>query len=97
MNPLNRRAWVSLFVVIALLLFLPAGTIHCWQAWVYLGIYFTASALITVDLMRHDPELLRRRMGGGPMAEKRRSQRIIMSLASLSFIGTPLALGSCWG
>lgn len=42
----NAKAWANLVVVtviIGLLLFVPAGTIHYWQAWVYLGIYFIAS------------------------------------------------------
>jgi protein-S-isoprenylcysteine O-methyltransferase Ste14 len=85
----NARAWVSLFVitvVIGLLLFVPAGTIHYWQAWVYVGIYFTASFSITLYLAKHDPALLQRRMRGGPAAEKRKSQRAAMLLATIGFI-----------
>jgi protein-S-isoprenylcysteine O-methyltransferase Ste14 len=85
----NARAWVSLFVltiVIGLLLFVPAGTIHYWQAWVYLGIYFIASFSITLYLAKRDPALLQRRMRGGPTAEKRTSQRAAMLLATIGFI-----------
>jgi protein-S-isoprenylcysteine O-methyltransferase Ste14 len=70
----------------ALLLFVPAGTARYWQGWSYLAIFFTASALTTRDLMRRDPALLERRMSGGPTAEKRPIQQIIMLGASLSFI-----------
>jgi len=48
MTNLNARAWISLAVlalVMGLLVFVPAGTIHYWQAWVYLSIFFGASAL----------------------------------------------------
>ena len=38
-------------------------------------------------IRRDDPELLQRRMRGGPTAEKRASQRVIMLLMSLAFIG----------
>jgi protein-S-isoprenylcysteine O-methyltransferase Ste14 len=85
----NAKAWLSLFVVtviMGLLLFVPAGTIRYWQAWVYIGIYFTASFLITLYLAKRDPALLRRRMRGGPTAEKRTPQRAAMLLASLAFI-----------
>jgi protein-S-isoprenylcysteine O-methyltransferase Ste14 len=85
----NARAWVSLFVltiVIGLLLFVPAGTIHYWQGWVYLGIYFIASFSITLYLAKRDPALLQRRMRGGPTAEKRTSQRAAMLLATIGFI-----------
>ena len=85
----HAKAWVSLFVVtivIGLLLFVPAGTVHYWQAWVYLGIYFTASFLIVLYLAKRDPALLKRRMRGGPTAEKRKSQRAAMFLATAGFI-----------
>ncbi len=72
----------------ALLLFLPAGTIRYWQAWVYLGIFFGASSLITRYLTRHDPALLKRRLRGGPTAEKRRTQKVIMLFASVAFIAS---------
>ena len=70
----------------SLLLFVPAGTVHCWQAWVYLSIFTGASALITLYLMRMDPALLERRMSGGPTAEKRPIQKFIMLCTSISFI-----------
>jgi protein-S-isoprenylcysteine O-methyltransferase Ste14 len=89
MKHLNSRAWLALIVlvvVMGLLLFVPAGTIHYWQAWVYLSIFMGASALITLYLMRRDPSLLERRMSGGPMAEKRRIQKYIMWCTSIGFI-----------
>jgi protein-S-isoprenylcysteine O-methyltransferase Ste14 len=89
MNPLHRRAFVGLailFLVMAALLFLSAGTLHYWQAWTYLAVYFGASIAITLYLMQKDPELLARRMSGGPFAEKEPAQRIIMSITSLGFV-----------
>lgn len=70
----------------ALLLFLPAATLHYWQAWVYLVIFVGASWLTTVYLERNDPALLERRMRGGPTAEKEPRQKVIMLGASLGFI-----------
>jgi protein-S-isoprenylcysteine O-methyltransferase Ste14 len=45
------------------------------------------SFAITLYLIKKDPKLLERRMSGGPFAEKQMVQRIIMSFASLGFIG----------
>jgi protein-S-isoprenylcysteine O-methyltransferase Ste14 len=70
----------------ALLLFVPAGTVRYWQAWVYLSIFTGASVLTTVYLMRKDRALLERRMSGGPMAERRPAQKFIMLCTSIGFI-----------
>ena len=90
MNALNVRAFLGLLLLLlamAALLFIPAWTLDYWQAWVFLAVYFAASLAITLYLMKKDPQLLARRMSGGPMAEKEPAQRIIMVLASLGFIG----------
>jgi hypothetical protein len=81
MNNLGARAWLALAVLAALmglLLFVPAGTGHYWQAWVYLSIFTGASVLTTRYLLRTDPALLERRLSGGPTAEKEPVQRFIM-------------------
>lgn len=78
---------LCLVLVMAGLLFIPAGTLDYWQAWTFLAQYFTLSCAITLYLMRNDPALLQRRMRGGPTAEKEPAQRIIMALTSLGFIG----------
>ena len=74
-------------VVMGTMLFVPAGTTEYWQAWVYLFVFTIASLLTTIYLIRNDPDLLKRRMRGGPTAEKRASQRLIMVFTSLAFIG----------
>jgi protein-S-isoprenylcysteine O-methyltransferase Ste14 len=89
MATLNVRAWLSLAslaVVMCLVLFVSAGTVRYWQAWIYLTLFFGLSAVITRDLMLRDPALLERRMKGGPTAERRPRQRVIMLAASLGFI-----------
>lgn len=89
MNSLNVKAWlglISVTVVMALLLFLPAGTMRYWQAWLFLCIYFVTSVLTTLYAMKYYPELLKRRMRGGPAAEKETAQKIIMSFMTLAFV-----------
>jgi protein-S-isoprenylcysteine O-methyltransferase Ste14 len=88
-----RKAFVglvALFLVMAALLFAPPWTFDYWQAWVYLAVYFAASAALTFYLVRKDPALLERRMRGGPWAEKQPAQKIIMLFASAAFIALSL-------
>jgi protein-S-isoprenylcysteine O-methyltransferase Ste14 len=89
MKSLDTKAWFGLSflaVVMGLVLFVSAWTIDYWQAGVYLGIFFGASILITLYLMKNDPALLKRRLSAGPTAEKEKTQEVIMLWASIGFI-----------
>ncbi len=89
MKNLNVKAFGGLFflvLVLALALFIPAGTLAYWQAWVFLAVWTVAVLAITLYLMKKDPGLLERRVAAGPVAEQQRSQKIIQGLASLAFI-----------
>ena len=89
MATLRTRAWfgiAALAVATSLLLFVPAGTLRYWQAWAYLATFTVVSLLTTVYLMSRDPELLERRLRGGPTAEKRPAQKLIMLATSIGFI-----------
>jgi protein-S-isoprenylcysteine O-methyltransferase Ste14 len=89
MNLLSRTlvSLVALAVIMGLLVFVPAGTLHYWQGWLFFVAFFVPSLLLSLYLAKNDPALLERRMKGGPTAEKRPAQKIIMLLASLAFIG----------
>ena len=89
MAGLKTRTWLGfifLAAVMCLLLFVPAGTLRYWHAWAYLGVFFGASLITALYLLKHDPALLERRLSAGPVAETRRSQKLIMIGASASFI-----------
>lgn len=89
MNRLNARALRSSLVGIAImaaLLFIPAGTLRYWQAWIFIAVFSGASTALTVYLALHDPALLERRMRAGPTAERESSQKFIMLLAMAGFI-----------
>jgi protein-S-isoprenylcysteine O-methyltransferase Ste14 len=86
---LAAKAWLAvaaLAVIMGILLFALAGTIRYGQAWVYLAIFIGLTVLTTRDLLKRDPALLERRMIGGPTAEQRPVQKIIMWGASAAFI-----------
>ncbi len=89
MTNLVARAWLAvagLAVAMGLLLFVFAGTMRYWQAWVYLSIFTGATALTTRYLVTNDRALLQRRMGGGPTGEKRPAQKLIMWCTSIGFV-----------
>ncbi|MGA7771955.1 MAG: isoprenylcysteine carboxylmethyltransferase family protein [Pseudolabrys sp.] len=89
MNTLNRRAWsrsaVSLVAFLALL-FVPAGTLHFWQGWLYAFVFAASTTAISIYLLKHDPKLVERRMKVGPAAEHRPLQKIIMAITLVGFI-----------
>ncbi len=89
LNNLGMRALLAIIiltVVMGLLLFIAAGTINYWEAWVYLSIFTGASVFTTIYLMITDRALLERRMKGGPTAETRPAQKLIMLVVSIGFI-----------
>lgn len=75
-----------LMLVLALTLFLSAGSLGFWQAWVFLAVFAVCTILITAYLIKYDQRLLASRVKAGPTAEIQKSQQIIQSLASLFFI-----------
>jgi hypothetical protein len=89
MTSLSARALLSVLVLailVSVTIFVAAGTIDYWQAWVYVTTFTFVSLLTTLDLIERDPELLQRGMHGGPTAEKRSTQNVIMIFTSLGFI-----------
>jgi protein-S-isoprenylcysteine O-methyltransferase Ste14 len=69
------------------LLFLPAGTLDWWRAWVFLGVVFVGAVASTVDLFRVNSGLLEERFKpplqkGQPLADK-----IILILVVCAFFG----------
>ena len=83
------KAWIwlgALALVMGALIFGAAGDPWFWQGWTFLAVFFGASALITRDLIAHDPALLERRLKGGPTQETEPAQRLIMIFMSLGFV-----------
>ena len=85
----SKKAWIwlgALALVMGAVIFGAAGDLRFWQAWVFLAVYFGASALVTRDLIANDPALLERRLKGGPTAEKEPAQRLIMVFMLFGFV-----------
>lgn len=71
-----------------LILLLPAGTLHYWQAWVFIAVFTVATIVPTVYLARTNPAALQRRMRAGPRAETRTVQKVIIAGAFLGIFAT---------
>ncbi len=77
----ERKLWLQLVItsaVIAVALFLSAGTIGYWQAWLYLAVVAVTSIPLT-RLMLTSPALLESRTRVGPAAEQRPIQKLIVA------------------
>jgi protein-S-isoprenylcysteine O-methyltransferase Ste14 len=65
------------FVLFGLALFWPAGTFAYWQAWSFIAVFAVLGTVYSVYLGIKDPEVLRRRMRTGPVAESRPVQQMV--------------------
>ena len=77
---------VIALLAFGVLLFVPAGTLHYWQAWVFLAVFTIASLYSAVYLFRKNPAVVERRMRAGPKAETRPVQKVVTSAISIVFI-----------
>lgn len=90
MNSLAIRAIVGIVFLLgamAAVTFLPAGTIHFWQAWLFLAVFGVSVIAITSWMMARDPALVERRMHAGPVGETRAAQKIVQTITGLCFVG----------
>lgn len=90
MTSAETRMWLSLVLTataVALALFLSAGTIDYWQAWLYLAVGGVANVPV-VRLIMSDPVLRENRTRVGPGAERRPLQKAIVALSALPAVAT---------
>ena len=71
------------FIIIALLLFIPAGTLNYLNAWLFIGILFVPMFIVGIILMIKNPDLLRKRLNS---KEKEAEQGILLLLGGVMFI-----------
>jgi protein-S-isoprenylcysteine O-methyltransferase Ste14 len=88
MNTVTKKAIAGagcLFLIMALMLFVSAGSIRFWQGWIYWSVFCTSAVAITIYFLRHDPNLVARRTSAGPIAEPELTQKVIQGIASALF------------
>lgn len=85
LSELKKKVFIRFilaFIFIGLTLFLPAGTLDYWQAWLYCGVLFIPVTFVVFYFLKKDPELLERRMR---MREKEEKQKTIIKIAFILF------------
>ena len=71
------------FAVIGLLLFLPAGSLHYPQGWLFCGVLFIPVLIMGVVLFLKAPELLRKRL---QEKEEQAEQKSVVALSGVMFL-----------
>jgi protein-S-isoprenylcysteine O-methyltransferase Ste14 len=78
---------VIALLAFGVLLFVPAGTLRYWQAWIFLAVFTTLSLYSAVSLFRTNPAVVERRMRAGPQAETRAVQKVLAAGIVVLFSG----------
>lgn len=96
-QPASRRRLLDIalvrfggaFLLLGLMLFLPAGTLAYWQAWLYLAVLLVPMAGVLLWLLRDDPELLERRLRTRERGDTHRTELWLSILwMLLAFVGS---------
>src|SRR5215470_18123997 len=74
------RRMVLTFLVLALLLFAPAGSFRFWPAWAYILMMAVFWTFFSVDLYRRSPDLVERRLQA---KETEHKQKLILKIFSV--------------
>jgi len=80
---------VLLLAMLAAMLFVPAGTLRFWQAWVFLAVVAGATSFPLFYLMRRDPGLLARRMQTKEKSSEQRLFKILFVPLWVSAVSVP--------
>ena len=82
--------FVTGLVLIALLLFLPAGTICYWNGWLLIGILFIPMLVAGIVMMLRSPELLEKRLKA---KESEGEQKTVIVLSGVMFFAAFVVAG----
>jgi protein-S-isoprenylcysteine O-methyltransferase Ste14 len=78
LNLVFSRVIVAIPVIFGIL-FIPAGTLNYWEAWVYLAVLFLPMGFVLSYLLKNSPDLLERRM---KLREEKGPQKLIVSASA---------------
>ena len=78
------------FVAIGVLLFLPAGTFHYWNAWLFVAVLFVPMIFLGILMLFKSPKLLEKRLDA---KEKIAEQKWVVALSGIMFIAAFVVAG----
>ncbi len=70
------------FIILAVMFFLPAGSLNFWQAWVVIFILLVPALFVMIYFLKKSPEFLVRRM---KYKEKELEQKMIIKIGNIFF------------
>ena len=76
--------------IVALLLFVPAGTLWFWNAWLLMGVLFVPMLGAGIVLMIRNPTLLQRRLN---VKEQQREQKAVVAWSGTMFLAAFVIAG----
>ena len=82
--------YLSGVLLLGVLLFLPAGTLDWWQAWVFLCVLFIPMGIAGFIMMANAPDLLRKRLN---VDESENEQKTVVTLSGLMFVAAFVLAG----
>ena len=82
--------FLSGLLIVGLLLFLPAGTLVWWQAWLLMGILFVPMFIAGLIMMKRSPDLLRKRLD---VKERENEQKTVIILSGIMFLAAFIVAG----
>ena len=77
-------------IFVGLLLFLPAGTIKFFNAWLFIGLLFIPMFIFGIFLFIKSPELLEKRLNA---KEKEKTQKGVVGFSAILFLASFLIAG----
>lgn len=80
-------------ILLASLIFFPAGTWHFWQGWVLIGVLFVPMFSIGVIMLAKHPELLRKRLN---VKETEKEQKTVIAFSGIIFVAMFVIAGLNW-
>ena len=82
--------FVAGFAMLAVMLFVPAGTWQFYQAWVMLGVLFVPMAIMGAVMLVKNPKLLSKRLNA---KETEQEQKWVVALSGLLFVANFMVAG----
>ena len=75
--------YLSGVLLVGLLLFIPAGTFHFFNAWLFMGLLFIPMFIVGIIMMIKDPNLLKSRLSA---KEKEGDQKKVVASSGIMFL-----------
>ena len=95
-NNLLTQALAKFFlgvIILGILIFLPAWSLHYWQGWLLMGILFVPMFVAGLVMLAKNPDLLRKCLNA---KEQEAEQKTVVKLSGLLFIIAFVVAGLNW-